>query len=38
MEKSILRNLIFLANDISKEAFDDSQDVDDILESVQVNI
>ena len=38
MEKSILRNLIFLANDISKEAFDDSQDVDDILESVQRSI
>ena len=37
-EKSILRNLIFLANDISKEAFDDSQDVDDILESVQRSI
>ncbi len=38
MEKSILRNLIFLANDISKEAFDDSKDVDDILESVQRSI
>ena len=38
MEKSILRNLIFLANDISKEAFDDNQDVDDILESVQRSI
>ena len=38
MEKSILRNLIYLANDISKEAFDDSQDVDDILESVQRSI
>ncbi|MFL3013384.1 MAG: replicative DNA helicase [Candidatus Neomarinimicrobiota bacterium] len=38
IEKSILRNLIYLANDISKEAFDDSQDVDDILESVQRSI
>ena len=38
IEKSILRDLIFLANDISKEAFDDRQDVDDILESVQRSI
>ena len=38
MEKFILRNLIYLANDISKEAFDDSKDVDDILESVQRSI
>ena len=38
MEKAILRNLIFLSNDISKEAFDDSKDVDDILESVQKSI
>ena len=38
MEKAILRNLIFLANDISKEAFDDNKDVDEILESVQKSI
>ena len=38
MEKAILRNLIYLSNDISKEAFDDSKDVDDILESVQKSI
>ena len=38
MEKAILRNLIYLANDISKEAFDDSKEVDDILESVQKSI
>ena len=38
MEKAILRNLIYLSNDISKEAYDDSKDVDDILESVQKSI
>jgi len=38
MEKAILRNLIYLSNDISKEAFNDSKDVDDILESVQKSI
>ena len=38
IEKAILRNLIYLSNDISKEAFDDSKDVDDILESVQKSI
>tara|TARA_Y100001970_G_scaffold63029_1_gene80597 strand:+ start:4348 stop:5706 length:1359 start_codon:yes stop_codon:yes gene_type:complete len=38
MEKSILRNLIFLANDISKEAYSDSQEVEDILETVQKSI
>ena len=38
IEKSILRNLIYLANDISKEAYDDSQEVDDILETVQKSI
>ena len=38
LEKAILRNLIYLANDISKEAFDDSKEVDDILESVQKSI
>ena len=38
IEKAILRNLIYLANDISKEAYDDSQEVDDILESVQKSI
>ena len=38
MEKAILRNLIYLSNDISKEAFDDTKDVDDILESVQKSI
>ena len=38
LEKSILRNLIFLANDISKEAYSDSQEVEDILETVQKSI
>jgi len=38
IEKSVLRNLIYLANDISKEAYDDSQEVDDILETVQKSI
>jgi len=38
MEKSVLRNLIFLANDISKEAYSDSQEVEDILETVQKSI
>ena len=38
IEKSILRNLIYLSNDISKEAYDDSQEVDDILETVQKSI
>ena len=38
MEKSILRNLIFLANDISKEAYSDNQEVENILESVQKSI
>jgi len=38
IEKSVLRNLIYLANDISKEAYDDRQEVDDILESVQKSI
>ena len=38
MEKAILRNLIYLSNDISKEAFNESKDVDDILESVQKSI
>ena len=38
LEKAILRNLIFLANDISKEAYNDSQDVEDILETVQKSI
>ncbi len=38
MEKAILRNLIYLANDISKEAYNDSQEVQDILETVQKSI
>lgn len=38
LEKSVLRSLIYLANDISKEAYDDSKEVDDILESVQKSI
>ena len=38
IEKSVLRNLIYLANDISKEAYDDRQEVDDILETVQKSI
>ena len=38
MEKSILRNLIFLANEISKEAYSDSQEVENILETVQKSI
>ena len=38
IEKSILRNLIYLSNDISKEAYDDKKEVDDILEAVQKSI
>ena len=38
MEKSILRNLIILANDISKEAYSNSQEVEDVLETVQKSI
>ena len=38
IEKSILRNLIYLSNDISKEAYDDRKEVDDILEAVQKSI
>ena len=38
LEKYVLRNLIYLANDISKEAYDDSKEVGDILESVQKSI
>ena len=38
LEKALLRNLITLSHNISKQAYDDSQDVDDILESVQKSI
>jgi len=34
IEKSILRQLIYLSNEISKEAYDDSKEVDQILDSV----
>ena len=34
-EKALLRNLIYLSHNIAKEAYDDSQDIADILESVE---
>ena len=34
LEKSILRRLIYLANNISKEAYDDSKEIEQILDSV----
>ena len=38
MEKALLRNLINLSHNIAKEAYDDSQDVSDILDSVEQSI
>jgi len=38
MEKALLRRLITLSHSISKEAYDDSQDVADILDSVEQSI
>jgi len=38
MEKALLRNLINLSHDIAKEAYDDSQDVADILDTVEQSI
>lgn len=38
LEKALLRNLINLSHDIAKEAYDDSQDVADILDSVEQSI
>ncbi len=38
MEKALLRNLIDLSHNIAKEAYDDSQDVSDILDSVEQSI
>ena len=38
MEKALLRRLITLSHSISKEAYDDSQDVADILDTVEQSI
>jgi replicative DNA helicase len=38
LEKALLRNLINLSHEIAKEAYDDSQDVADILDSVEQSI
>ena len=38
MEKAVLRRLIYLAHDMSKEAYDDRQTVDDILDSAEQSI
>ena len=38
LEKAILRKLIYLAHDMSKEAYDDRQTVDDILDSAEQSI
>jgi len=38
MEKSILRRLISLSHNIAKEAYDDSQEIADILDSVERSI
>ena len=35
VEKALLRNLIYLSHSIAKEAYDDSQDITDILETVE---
>ena len=35
VEKALLRNLIYLSHNIAKEAYDDSQDITDILETVE---
>ena len=38
LEKALLRNLINLSHDIAKEAYDDSQEVGDILDTVEQSI
>ncbi len=38
LEKALLRNLITLSHNISKQAYDDSQDASEILESVEQSI
>ena len=38
VEKSLLRNLIYLSHNIAKEAYDDSQDIADHLETVDKSI
>ena len=38
LEKAVLRKLIYLAHDMSKEAYDDRQTVDDILDSAEQSI
>ena len=38
MEKALLRNLITLSHSIAKEAYEDSQDVADILDTVEQSI
>ena len=38
LEKAVLRRLIYLAHDMSKEAYDDRQTVDDILDSAEQSI
>ena len=35
LEKALLRNLITLSHDIAKEAYDDSQEIGDILDTVE---
>jgi replicative DNA helicase len=37
-EKALLRNLITLSHDIAKEAYDDSQDISEILDTVEQSI
>ena len=37
-EKALLRNLITLSHDIAKEAYDDSQDIAEILDTVEQSI
>jgi replicative DNA helicase len=37
-EKALLRNLIDLSHDIAKEAYDDSQDISEILDTVEQSI
>ena len=38
LEKALLRNLIILSHNISKQAYDDSQDASEILENVEQSI
>ena len=38
LEKAVLRKLIYLAHDMSKEAYDDRQTVDEILDSAEQSI